>query len=325
MNYYETLEVPKNASQDEIKKKYRQLALLWHPDRNKSPEAEAKFKEISNAYSVLSDPEKRNNYDRFGTEKPQQGFNPFNDDVFSQFFGGFGFNRQQQQSAGRDVQIELNVTLEEVATGTSKSFSFNRRETCTKCNGKGGTGQTCSACNGYGQVRQQHGFFTMASTCGHCRGSGIKITKHCEECQGEGSINTERTLEVKIPAGIQDEAVLRIIGEGESNNGRRGNLYCLINVLQHNYFTRDGNNLVCSCNIDCFEACLGKEIEIPTIFGYNVKVKIPESCQNGQRVRIPNKGIKTNSYTGDQILIVNVDIPKNLSKKQKELIRKINL
>lgn len=321
-DYYEILGVQKTASKEEIKKAYRSLALKHHPDRNPDnlKESEAKFKEISQAYSVLSDETKRSNYDRFGTEKGQQswgnvgGVDPF--DIFSQFFGGNPFGRSQNPfSDVQDIRIQLDITLEDVVLGNKKTVSFDIAEKCDICKGQGGTGSSCKVCNGYGQVRQQHGFMSITSTCIRCNGTGIHITKECDKCKGQGRVNKNRTIEVKIPVGIEQGNILRIERRTKTN----GNLDCIVNILEHEYFQRYGNDLVCRCNVNCFDACLGSKTKIRSIYGDEIEINIPAGSQHGDRIKVTGKGING----GSQIVIVSIVIPKKLNKKQKELLQKL--
>lgn len=323
-DYYEVLGVQKNATKEEIKKAYRQAALKWHPDRNPDnlKESEAKFKEISQAYSVLSDDTKRSNYDRFGTEKGQSSWNPFSSgggdpfDIFNQFFGGNPFGRSQNPfSDVQDIRIQLDITLEDVVLGNKKTVSFDIAEKCPDCKGQGGTGSTCKVCNGYGQVRQQHGFMNITSTCIRCSGTGVHITKECDKCKGQGRVKRNRTIEVKIPVGIEQNNILRIERRTKTN----GNLDCVINILEHEYFQRHGNDLICKCNVNCFDACLGNTVQVKSIYGDKLDINIPAGSQHGDRIKVAGKGIGG----GDQIVVVSIVIPKKLNKKQKDLLQKL--
>lgn len=347
-DYYEVLEVSRNCSCDEIKKAYRKKALQYHPDKNPGDkEAEEKFKEASEAYSVLMDPEKRSIYDRFGHQglrgEGYSGFSGFNSSVFQDFedilgnffnFGGFGdiFGRtrtsQRYHRKGRDLAVEVKISLEEAAEGLEKEIQISRQETCPTCRGSkmkpGSKKQECSYCHGRGKVKHQQGFFSLIQTCPKCRGQGTYITDPCEDCAGTGTKKKKKKVSFKIPAGVEDGMKLRIQGEGEAGEqgAFRGDLYILIRVKKHKYFQREGNNLMCKINISFSKAALGAKFKIPTLEGNEV-LDIPSGTQPGKVIKLKGKGIRNlnNHRKGDLYIQVNVETPKNLNKKQKEMLK----
>jgi len=350
-DYYVVLDVSRNASADEIKKAYRQMALQYHPDRNPGDkEAEEKFKEAAEAYSVLGDPEKRSVYDQFGHDglrgEAFPGFNStiFEDfeDILGNFFGfNFGFGdlfggrtqqRRYQPQRGRDLSLEMEITLEEAAAGVEKEFSINRAESCPTCQGlriRPGTKKAvCPTCGGRGQIRHQQGFFTMARTCSHCEGSGEIISIPCEECKGAGLVRQKKGLRIRIPAGVEDGSRLRISGEGEAGAGERGtgrgDLYVVVKVKKHEFFEREDNHLVCEVRISLIQAALGVTIEVPTLEG-SEKLKIPPGTQPGEVFRLRGRGMKDleSRRVGDLFVKVHIMTPDNLSREQKSLLRQL--
>ncbi len=345
-DYYEVLEVAKNATEADMKKAYRRLAMKYHPDRNQNnQEAEEKFKEAKEAYEVLSDPQKRAAYDQLG----HAGVNPgmgqggegygfgggsFSDifgDVFGDIFGagrsGGGGNRAYR---GADLQYNLDITLEEAVNGTEVKIRVPKMEVCGECQGSGakpGTQpQTCPTCNGVGQVRMQQGFFSIQQTCPRCNGSGTIIATPCAKCSGSGRLQKQKTLSVKVPAGVDSGDRIRLSGEGEAGqrSGPPGDLYVQISVKPHPIFTRDDDNLLCEVPIGMITAALGGELEVPTLSG-RVIVKIPAGTQTGKIFRIRNKGIKPvrGGPVGDLLCKVVLETPVNLTGKQKELLKEL--
>ncbi|MEW6569949.1 MAG: molecular chaperone DnaJ [Nitrospirota bacterium] len=337
-DYYETLGVQPGASETDIKKAFRKLALKYHPDRNPdNKEAEEKFKEINEAYSCLIDPEKRANYDRFGApEGAGTGYSPFGagfgfgdifEDIFGDFFGTFTGRRRPRPSKGSDLRYDLDITLMEAALGVEKNIDVPRWELCDQCSGTGtAPGKSpiaCPDCRGAGQIRIQQGFFSISRTCGRCNGTGRVITDPCNACNGEGKIRKYRTINVKIPAGVDVGARLRISGEGEMGHdgGPRGDLYIMINVLEHPFFKREGSDLHCEVPISFPQAALGAEIEVPTLEG-NSKINIPSGTPSGRIFRVKGKGMpKLGGHgSGDLIVKVYIDVPRKLTTRQRELL-----
>ncbi len=337
-DYYEVLGIQQGASDQEIKSSYRKLALKYHPDKNPHDKAaEEKFKEAAEAYSVLSDPEKRARYDRFGHNGMQGGFSGFDPATFGDFgdilgeFFGFGdvFGGRRRGSGperGSDLRYDLKISFREAAFGLKTKIKIPRQDTCSSCEGrgtaKGKSPVTCNACHGQGQVRYQQGFFSISRTCGQCNGAGKIIRDPCETCQGRGRVNKEKVLEIKIPAGVDNGARLRIQSEGEAGTrgGPSGDLYVVIYVEEHPFFQRQGNNIYCQIPVGVIQAVLGAEITVPTLEGEE-KLKIPEGTQSGTSFRLRNKGIVSlgERGRGDQFVTVNVAIPTKLTKEQRQL------
>jgi molecular chaperone DnaJ len=342
-DYYETLGVPRTAGAEEIKKKYRQLALKHHPDRNPGDRAaEERFKEAAEAYSVLGDPQKRDTYDRFGSDGLREtGFEGFNGSVFEDFedilgnFFGFSFggrtNRRARAERGRDLGLAVEITLEEAAAGVEKDLSLHRAELCPSCGGskaKAGTRPSaCPACGGRGQIRRSQGFFSMASTCGRCSGSGEVIAAPCEDCRGVGRKTQKRVLKVRIPEGVGDGVRLRLTGEGEAGEAGadRGDLFVDIRVKPHAVFEREENNLACGLDLSFSQAALGVTAEIPVLLGGTEKLKIPAGTQTGEVFRIKGFGLKDLQHrrAGDLFVKVEVRTPIDLSREEKELLRRL--
>lgn len=350
-DYYDVLGVGKSADATEIKKAYRKLAMKYHPDKNPGDkEAEEKFKEINEAYEVLSDETKRRNYDQFGHEGVNgqgfggaggfggQGFGGFDDifgDIFGDMFGGgFGGGRQRRRGPerGADIKQRVNISFEEAAFGKKVQVKINRSEECEECNGSGakpGTSKkTCPTCNGSGQVQsvQRTPFGNIASTrtCSTCNGDGEVIDSPCTKCHGKGSIRKTKTIEVDIPAGIDEGQMIKLGGQGElgSRGGPRGDLYIEVNVNAHPLFTREGYDVYLEMPITFAQATLGDKIQVPTLDG-KVEYEIPEGTQTGTVFRLKGKGIPKlrSNVRGDQYVKVTVEIPKKLNDKQKELVR----
>jgi molecular chaperone DnaJ len=350
-DYYDVLGVARSASSEEIKKAYRRMALKYHPDRNPgNKDAEEKFKEAAEAYSVLGDAEKRETYNRFGYEGLRSegfsGFSGFNSTIFEgfedilgnffsfsfgDFFGTGARERRYQGQRGRDLALEIEITLEEVAAGAEKEIMLNRAEFCPACQGtrlKPGTKRaSCPTCGGRGQIRHQQGFFTVARTCSHCGGSGEVITSPCEECRGAGHVRQKKTLRVRVPAGVDDGSRLRIGGEGEvgEKGAQRGDLYVVIRVKKHDFFEREDHHLYCQIGISFAQAALGVTAEIPTIDGESETLKIPPGTQSGEVFRLKGRGLRDleSRRTGDLYVKIIVATPGDLSKEQKSLVRQL--
>ena len=340
-DYYEILEVTRTANDQEIKSSYRKLALKFHPDRNQGDsKAEEKFKEAAEAYSVLSDGDKRARYDRFGhagVGGGTQGFDPSQFTGFEDIFGGlgdiFGFgggSRRAGPQRGADLRYDLEIKFEQAATGVETHIQIPRQETCETCKGNGaapGTSPTtCPQCRGTGQLRYQQGFFTVARTCGQCRGSGKVIAKPCQTCHGAGTTEQTRKLTVKIPPGIATGQRLRLSGEGEAGTlgGPAGDLYVVIFVQEHKFFQRDGNNLHYTMPLPFTTLALGAEIKVPLIDGED-NLKIPEGTQPGTTFRMRGKGMPDVSGRGHGDLMVTVHgvTPKRLTKDQRKLLEQL--
>lgn len=342
-DFYEILGVAKNASGDEIRKAYRKLAMKYHPDRNPdSKEAEDKFKEAKEAYEMLSDEEKRGAYDRFGHAGVDPnaagaggmggaGFADAFGDIFGEMFGGGGRQRGggPQVYRGSDLKYTLEISLEQAANGFETEIRIPSWENCDTCHGSGakpGTSpRTCHTCNGNGTVRMQQGFFSVQQTCPTCHGSGKEITDPCAACDGVGRIRKNKTLQVKIPAGIDDGMRIRSVGNGEPglNGGPSGDLFVEIRIKPHGIFQRDGEDLHCELTIPFTKAALGGLLEVPTLSGRG-EITIPEGTQTGKTFRLRGKGIRgvRSSYPGDLYCHISVETPVRLNDDQKDLLRK---
>jgi molecular chaperone DnaJ len=348
-DYYEVLGVNKSSSKDEIKKAYRKIALKNHPDRNPdNQEAEAKFKEASEAADVLLDPKKKQQYDQFGHSGMNgQGFGGFNSDnfqdfgdifgdIFGDFFGGGGSGRRRggrnsNARHGNDLQTTMHVTFEEAAFGVEKKLQLHKDITCSSCTGtgasKGSSPVTCDTCNGHGEVRRQQGFFTIQTSCPKCNGAGQMIKNPCKPCHGKGTSKKNVELMVKIPAGIDQGQRLKLTGEGDkgSQGGIPGDLYVLIDIEEHEFFEREDFDVYCVVPISFSQAALGASVEVPTLSG-KVEVRIPSGAQSGRKMRLKGKGIpRLGSYgEGDQIIEVHVETPSELTQEQRELFVKLS-
>ncbi|KPK86556.1 MAG: hypothetical protein AMJ81_00870 [Phycisphaerae bacterium SM23_33] len=340
-DYYEVLNVPRNAGSDEIKRAYRRLALKYHPDNYKGEkaEAEAKFKELAEAYDVLADPEKRQLYDRHGHAGLRgAGVHDFSSmgfaDIFSMFedIFGFGFGgRRRVSTRGYDLETEVELTLQEVATGVDKTLEFERQDFCNTCSGSGakpGTSpQRCPTCRGYGQVETSGGgFFRMVRTCPDCRGKGTLITSRCPACRGTGRMRKKRVLSVHLPRGVEEGLVVRVRGEGEPGEeaGPRGDLRCYVRIRPHPLLARSGNHLICQVPITYTQAALGATIEVPTLTGKE-NVVIPPGSQHGQALTLKGRGLPNmrTGRSGDQVVQLLIEVPRKFSKKQEELLREL--
>ncbi len=340
-DYYEILGVSRDAGPDEIKKAYRRAALKYHPDRNKNdPDAEAKFKEAAQAYEVLSDPQKRQRYDRYGHEGLRGvGVHDYShmrvDDIFSMFddiFGGGIFGGDGRRGGGVDLEMEISLTLEEVAKGVEKTIEFDRQDFCEACSGSGSEPgspkRNCATCGGYGQVEQSTGFGMIfgrvVTTCPACRGKGVLISSPCRKCRGSGRQRRHRVLVVRIPAGIGDGQGVRVAGEGElsENGGARGDLHVYVRIKPHPFFERHGQDLLCRVPISFTQAALGARIEVPSLTG-KLEVTIPPGTQHGQMFRLAGKGLRSlrSQRVGDEIVQVWIEVPKRLNKRQEQLLR----
>ena len=337
-DYYEVLGVRREADAEEIKRAYRRLAMQYHPDRNVGdPEAEARFKEATEAYDVLHDAEKRRRYDRYG-HAGLEGMNVphFTDaqsvfDVFGDLFGDlFGRGGRHEAQAGRDLQVAVELDLAEAARGVTRTVAVAREELCPECSGSGcrrGTNPaTCRRCNGRGVVIQSQGFFRVQQTCRGCGGRGAIITDPCPECHGNGRVLVRRSIEVAIPPGVDNGTRIRLSGEGEAGEpgAPRGDLYCLIRVKDHPFFQRDGNHLICQVPITFSQAALGGEIQVPTLDG-PVTHKLKRGLQSGEVVRLSGRGMPSlrGGGQGDLLVQVIVETPRNLTRRQEELFREL--
>jgi molecular chaperone DnaJ len=336
VDFYEVLGVTRTAGDEEIKKAYRKLAMKYHPDRNQGDKgAEEKFKEVQRAYDVLSDAQKRSAYDQFGHAGVDGnmgagggGFAGGFDfgDIFSQMFGGSTGGRQQNHQ-GADLQYHVEISLEEAARGIKKKITIPTHEECDVCHGSGAktgtSATTCSMCGGSGVVHVRQAIFQLQQTCPTCRGSGKQIKDPCVKCHGEGLVKTRKTVEVSIPAGIDDGQRIRLSGEGEpgKHGAPAGDLYVMVNVRPHQVFERDGMDLHCELPISFTIAALGGEVEVPTLDG-KVKLNIPKETQTGRRMRVRGKGIKSvrSAAVGDLYCHIVVETPVNLTERQRELL-----
>ena len=343
-DYYTTLGVSRDASSATIKKAYKKLAMKHHPDRNKGDkQSEEKFKELSEAYEVLSDQEKRQTYDQFGHEGINSRFGQsggyssaggsFNDifgDVFGDIFGGGGQSRSQSRR-GSDLEYQIQLSLEEAISGKEVKMKIPTSVNCNDCDGtgadKGTAFTTCTQCNGSGQVRVSQGFFSLQQACPKCRGQGKTIDKSCGKCSGAGKIKKTKNLSVKIPSGVDSGDQIRLSGEGEAGGpgGQSGDLYVSVRVKKHNIFQRNGDDLLCEVPINFASATLGDKVVVPTLNG-KVELKIPSGTQSGKSFRLSQKGVKSvrSSSKGDLYCRVVVETPINLTKEQEELLRQLD-
>ena len=345
-DYYNVLDVNKNSTSEQIKAAYRKQAIKYHPDKNKGDKAsEEKFKEASEAYHVLSDKERKQNYDNFGHAAfengagGREGFgnfdfsNSFSDifeDFFSDFGGGNGRRGRKANFRGSDLRYDLSITLEEAYTGKKQDIKFSTSEKCNTCKGSGSKpghdAGSCSMCDGHGQVRSSQGFFTVQQTCPQCSGTGEEITNPCNDCGGQGKKQTSKRLSVTIPKGVGDGTRIRLAGKGEAGTKGAGNgdLYLFINVYSHDLFKRSDENLFFEYPISIANAALGTSLEIPTIDSGKAKIKIPAGTQSGKQFRLKGKGMPymRGSGNGDLYVQINTEVPVSLNREQKELLEK---
>jgi len=353
-DYYEILGVNRNATKEELRKAYRKLAMQYHPDRNpNNKEAEEKFKEAAEAYDVLNDDEKKARYDRFGHEGIKGGYSPgftdvndifshFSDifggsSIFDDFFGGSQRTRTRRRSAGTpgsDLRITLKLTLEEIAAGAAKKVKVKKQIKCDQCGGSGaeaGTStKTCSVCQGSGEVksvsRSVFGQFVNITTCNNCNGEGVVVDVPCKKCMGEGRINDESTIKINVPPGVHEGSYMTLRGEGNAGkkNGPAGDIIVVFQELPHEYFMRDGDDIIYNLYISFPDAALGVEVEVPTLNG-KALLKIDPGTSPGKLLKMRDKGIRhlNQGGSGDQIVRVNIEIPKRLSSKEKELLKEL--
>jgi molecular chaperone DnaJ len=343
-DYYETLGVARTASADDIKRAFRRLAMQFHPDRNKQPGAEVRFKAINEAYEVLSDPEKRAAYDRFGHagvngmgERPFEGFGNFGGfgDIFDAFFGGTGTRTRRSAQRGRDLHEDVTIAFEQAAFGTETEIEVARLENCPICGGRGSEPgsqpERCPSCNGAGEVRRVQqsifGQFVNVAACDRCHGEGRIITKPCTSCRGSGRERKQRKLVVKIPAGVESGSQMRLSGEGEAgtNGGGPGNLYVSIHVQEHPVFRREGDDLIYELPLNFAQAALGDEIEVPALEG-KVSLKIPAGTQSGKVFQLRDKGVPhlRGGGRGDELVRVRVITPTTLNREQRKLMEQLS-
>ena len=346
-DYYDVLGVNKSASAEQIKSAYRKLAIKYHPDKNSGDkDAEEKFKEASEAYHILSNSERKQNYDNFGHAAfengggGKSGFGNFDfsnsfSDIFEDFFGeGFGGEgrgrRGRRSNRGSDLRYDLSISLAEAYNGKKQDIKFSTSEKCDTCKGSGSkpghNPGSCSMCGGHGQVRSSQGFFTVQQTCPQCGGAGEEITHPCSSCNGQGKKQASKRISVTIPKGVDDGTRIRLTGKGEagSKGGNNGDLYLFVNVHSHELFKRSEENLFFECPISIADAALGSSIEIPTIDGGKAKIKIPAGTQSGKQFRLRGKGMpymRASDY-GDLYVQVNTEVPISLNREQKELLEK---
>ena len=341
-DYYSILGVDKGVSEEDLKKSFRKLAMKYHPDRNPdNKEAEEKFKKVAEAYSVLSDQEKRQNYDRFGTAEGFRGgagagFDPFGrggfsdvfEDMFGDIFGAFGGGSrgQRRASRGHDLRYDLDIELDEAFTGIEREISIASWENCPDCSGTGsssGNRSTCPDCGGAGQVRMQQGFFSITRTCPRCAGAGSFVSDPCKQCGGQGKQEVPRKISVRIPPGVDSGTRLKMTGEGEpgERGGPPGDLYIVLSVKEHEFFEREGLDIYCRVPLTFPQAALGTRLEIPTLSG-GATVKVPAGTQPDTAFRLRGKGMPAlgRKAKGDQIVVVSLLVPRKLTAKQKELV-----
>ena len=343
-DYYDVLGISKSSSKDEIKKAYRKLALKYHPDKTKGDKkSEEKFKEASEAYHILSDEKRKNNYDQFGHAAFEgagsgQGFGGFDtssfSDIFEDFFGDFGGNNTSRRSSnrGNDLRYDININLKDAYLGIEKNVQYTTFKKCSDCTGsgaaKGSKPVSCNYCGGKGKVRTNQGFFTIQQTCPQCSGYGETISKPCQDCSGSGKTQSNENVTVKIPRGVDDGTRIRVSGKGEAGTkgGSNGDLYLFVSIDNHNIFKRSEENLYYELPINFTDAALGTTVEVPSIDGGKSKIKIPAGTQHGKQFRLKGKGmpILRRTLFGDLYIRVVTQVPTSLSKRQKEILEEFN-
>ena len=347
-DFYETLGVGKTAGEADLKRAYRKLAMECHPDRNPGDaDAEARFKEINEAYEVLKDPQKRAAYDQFGPQAFEQGmggrgagggfdftsFADVFDDLFGDFMGGNGGGRRRGAAPrGNDLRYNLTISLEEAFAGKKAQVRVPTSVACDACDGTGSEGKAdpaaCPTCRGAGRVRSQQGFFTVERTCPSCHGSGRVVTNPCRVCNGSGLTHKEKTLAINVPAGVEDGTRIRLSGEGEAGvrGGQSGDLYIFVTVAPHRLFRREGHNIFCRVPIPMTTAALGGDVEVPTIEGKRVRLAVPAGTQTGKQIRLRSKGMSElhGHARGDMFVEIIVETPVNLTKRQQELLKEFD-
>jgi molecular chaperone DnaJ len=341
-DYYEVLGIDKNASDEDIKKSFRKLAFKYHPDHNKDDSSGQAFKELNEAYEVLSDPEKRATYDRYGHGGMENGFSRGFEgmdfggfgDIFDAFFGGATASTHQQARQGADLRVDLTISFEEAAFGTDKKLEINRVELCSTCHGSGAKPGTqpvkCTNCGGSGQIRRMQqsvfGRFTNVTTCPRCHGEGTLIAESCPQCKGSGKERVNRSLSVKIPAGVDDGAQVIMRGEGEAGTrgGPQGDLYIVLAVKPHEFFLRQGDDIIYELPVNFAQAALGDDVEVPGLAG-KTKIRIPPGSQTGKLFRLKGQGIThvNRGGRGDQIILLVVVTPESLDDRQKKLLKEL--
>jgi molecular chaperone DnaJ len=341
-DYYEVLGVSRDASNEEIKKAFRRLAFEYHPDRNREDGAEAKFKEVNEAYEVLSDADKRASYDQFGHSGAEglfgRGFEGFDfggfGDIFEAFFGGTGTTTRQSPRQGSDLRYKVSISFEEAALGCEKEMEISRVEVCDTCRGTrskpGSQPERCPNCDGSGQIRRVQrslfGQFINTTVCNQCHGEGRLVTEPCPDCKGSGTQKHKRRISVNVPAGVDDGNGIRLSGEGDagSRGGPAGNLYVVLSVDEHEYFEREGDDVLYELPVNFAQAALGTELEIPTLYG-STKLKIPAGSQSGRVFRLKDKGINHlhGHGRGDQLVQLRVVTPESLNKEQRKLFEEL--
>ena len=322
-DYYEVLGIDKQASQEDIKSAYRSNAMKYHPDRNKDKNAEEMFKEVSEAYTVLNDPETKEKYDKYGHNTPQGfgipwGFNP--EEIFRNFWGA-----QSRQRSNSDLKVVSKISIKESARGVKKDIVFERYTSCKTCKGEGGKRTSCPSCNGYGKTERSHGMMRMITTCATCGGIGKKIVEQCNKCHAEGVIADRVSVTVDIPAGASTGDTLRVSGQGhqEDISLPKGDVYVVIHVADDSIFKKNGEHVVCSKAISYAQACLGSTVEVPTIYDETVSLKVPSHTKHGQVLKIQDKGfpILRSNRKGDQYVELLITVPENLSEESVKLLK----